>query len=93
MYTIVTETTVKSPSEHIQSSGLLNTVAQNRVPKQVDGNPSLSYTVNYEGERSLNTVVVKNGRLYTIKLDYADDNTLKTSRPDYDSLVGSFKFL
>ncbi len=93
MYVTVSETNSNTPSAYLDRSSFLKMTAQNRTPKEVAKHPAISYTVEYEGERSLNTIIINNNHLFNIKMDYANESALKTYQADYDSLIKSFKFI
>ncbi len=64
MYVAVDMTSATSPDQVIDNSKFTKSFAKDRQPKRVDGELAVSYTIAYEGPPTLNTVAVKNGKVF-----------------------------
>lgn len=91
MFVNVKDTDQADAQAHIQANAFYNTFAQNRENLTVAGQPALRYKMHHEGSPSLETLVVRGGRTYTIIFSYADDAAFQKYIRDYENLVKTFK--
>lgn len=85
-------------TEAVDSNTFLASTLSMRVDnKTLDGVSAIQYRHLYDMSFSLNTVAVKDAKLYTVSLHYAasgyaDETFLKRYQKDYDALLESFRF-
>ena len=92
MWVSAYKTTATTAAEAFQSSSFYSYAAKDRQDTKLDGVSAVRYKVQYESNPTLTTSAVKNGYLYDVVLDYANDDAFAKYSKDYDALISSFKF-
>lgn len=87
-----TSTSAKSVDETFNNNRTSRLIARNVTRTSVDGQPAIRY--NYiadENDLVVNTVFIKNGTWYLIKMQSADSDYETKNMPEYQEILNSFK--
>lgn len=66
-------------------------IARNKIKTVVDGQKAIQYDYSYEGVNATNTIFIKNGISYLIKIEYANEAGKEAFWSIYNNLLTSFK--
>lgn len=91
LYASVEPTTLATPEAFFNRNGFLPAVAKDKKEVALDNSPGLSYRVSYESTNTLVTMTIRDGRVYSVILMYADEAALAAYEADYNALVASFR--
>lgn len=91
---IYTETTTEtSIDKKFEQDKFAGQIANSKTYTTVDGQRAIQYDYSYESTQATDTIFIKNGMHYLIKLRYADSNTKSKYWSTYLGILGSFKGL
>jgi hypothetical protein len=85
-----TETSIDNKFEKDQFAGQ---IANSKTTTSVDGQRAIQYDYSYENTQATDTIFIKNGLSYLIKLKYPDSNTKNKYLSTYQGILESFKGL
>jgi Tfp pilus assembly protein PilE len=91
IYATVEPTEFTTAEAYYNRNSFLPRAAKDKKETTLDGVAALNYRWSWESTNRFQTVAIKDGKAYTVTLDYANEAALNAYKADFESVVASFK--